>query len=303
MKHARTMSIGFIGQGFIGKHMADDFEARGYRCVRYALEEPYVRNKEAIAACDIVFIAVPTPTTPKGFDAGLLRRVLSLVGKGKIAVIKSTILPGTTEVLQKEFPHCIVLHSPEFLREKQAAEDTARPQRNIVGVPRMTERYKLAAQEVLAVLPPAPYSLVCKAKEAELIKYGGNIFLTMKLIYMNTLFDVASAVGADYEVVRKAMAADPRIGEGHTHIIDSSGHRGAKKGRGAGGHCFPKDLAAFARFYAKSVHDKEGLALFRALEKKNNALLTASGKDLDLLEGVYGPAVRTRAMPPTPRKK
>lgn len=284
-------TIGFIGQGFIGKHMADDFEARGYKTVRYALEEPYCGNKDSISNCDVVFIAVPTPTTPKGFDDSLLRGVLPLVGKGKIAVIKSTMIPGTTEALQDAMPECIVLHSPEFLREKCAADDTAQPARNIVGIPKKTQKYKKAAEFVLSVLPRAPYSLVCSAREAELIKYGGNVFLTLKLIYMNTLFDVATAVGANYEVVRAAMAADARIGAGHTHIIDNSGHKGAKKGRGAGGHCFPKDLAAFSKFYKKHAGDLEGARIFAAIEAKNNALLVQSGKDLELLEGVYGTAI------------
>ena len=67
-----TMNIGFVGQGWIGKHYADNFEARGYMVVRYALEEPYVKNKEKIKECGIVFIAVPTPTSPKGFDASIV---------------------------------------------------------------------------------------------------------------------------------------------------------------------------------------------------------------------------------------
>ena len=53
--------IGFIGQGWIGKNYADDFETRGYRIVRYAKEEPHSHNREKIGGCDIVFIAVPTP--------------------------------------------------------------------------------------------------------------------------------------------------------------------------------------------------------------------------------------------------
>ena len=53
------MKIGFIGQGWVGKHYADDFEARGHDVVRYALEEPYVANKERVAECGIVFVAVP----------------------------------------------------------------------------------------------------------------------------------------------------------------------------------------------------------------------------------------------------
>ncbi|MEY3784652.1 MAG: hypothetical protein RLZZ230_974, partial [Candidatus Parcubacteria bacterium] len=52
------MKIGFIGQGFIGKSYADDFENRGFEVVRYALEELYINNKELIKDCDIVFVAV-----------------------------------------------------------------------------------------------------------------------------------------------------------------------------------------------------------------------------------------------------
>ena len=50
---------------------ADDFEARGYDIVRYALEEPYKANKDKIKECQIVFIAVPTPTTEEGFGLKL----------------------------------------------------------------------------------------------------------------------------------------------------------------------------------------------------------------------------------------
>ncbi len=282
-------TIGFIGQGFIGKHMADDFERRGYPVVRYALEEPYRENRDRIAGCDIVFIAVPTPTTPKGFDASGLRGVLPLVGKGKVAVIKSTILPGTTEELQAAFPHCVVLHSPEFLREKSAAEDTAHPARTIVGIPKATKRYRDFADIVVSVLPASPYTRIMSAREAELVKYAGNTFLAMKVVYMNTIYDIAQGVGASYEVVADAMVADERIGKSHMHVVDSSGHRGAKKGRGAGGHCFPKDLAALRTLYAGlPAGDGEGLAFLKAIEAKNNRLLVDSGKDLDLLEGIYG---------------
>src|ERR1700733_12742025 len=105
-------TIGFIGQGWIGKHYADDFENRGFSVVRYAKEEPYAANKEKIKECDIVFIAVPTPTTPDGFDDSIVRNVISLVKDGTTVVIKSTILPGTTESIQKEHPKKTILHCP-----------------------------------------------------------------------------------------------------------------------------------------------------------------------------------------------
>ena len=286
-----TPKIGCIGQGFIGKHLADDLEERGYSVVRYALEEPYCHNREALADCSLVFIAVPTPTTPQGFDCSILEAVLPLVPAGATAVIKSTVLPGSTARLQQQFPELLLLHAPEFLREKHAAKDTREPERVIVGMPTDSPAYQAAAKQVVEVLPSAPYTLICKAAEAELIKYGGNGFLALKVVYMNLLYDLAAAKGVDYEVVAAAMAADPRIGASHMQVLDSSGHEGAVAGRGAGGHCFPKDWAALREAYAASLpEDAAGLAVFKAVETKNRQLLTSTNKDQDLLAAIYGEA-------------
>lgn len=285
----KELQIGFIGQGFIGKHLADDFAERGFTIVRYALEPEFADNKDAIKDCDIVFIAVPTPTTPTGFDARILEAVLPLVGAGKTAVIKSTMLPGTTLRLQNQFPDIVVLHSPEFLREKSAREDTKEPLRNIVGMPIADEAHQAAAEQVMAVLPNSPFTLITGAAEAELIKYAGNNFLALKVIFMNMVYDAAKAAGADYAVIAEAMKADPRIGTSHMNVVDQSGHPGSVPGRGAGGHCFPKDWAAFTDWYKATCHDDAaGQAVLDAVEAKNIDLLRSSQKDLDLLAGIYG---------------
>lgn len=273
--------IGFIGQGFIGKNYADDFEARGYSVVRYALEEPYVKNKDKIYECDIVFIAVPTPTLPKGFDFSPVRSALALVGRGKTAVIKSTILPGTTETLQKEFPDIFVFHSPEFLREVTAAQDAAHPDRNIIGIPIDSAEYHEKANVVISVLPTATFTKICRAKEAELIKYAGNNFFYTKVVYMNLISELAERLGCNWEVIRDAMVGDPRIGASHMNPVHSGG-------RGAGGHCFIKDFAAMRSFFKEHIDDELGLQVLQSMEKKNIALLRESGKDEDLLVGVYG---------------
>lgn len=277
-------TIGFIGQGFVGKAYADDFEARGYDVVRYAKEEPYTKNKEAIAQCEIVFIAVPTPTTPEGFDDHILREVLSLIGAGNIAVIKSTIVPGRTKELQDAYPDIIVVHSPEFLTEKTAREDASHPVRNIIGIPASSERYRAAATKVIQMLPKAPYELVCSSGEAEMIKYGGNCWFYVKVVYINMLYDLAYSLGLDWDIIEKGMAADSRIGSTHLHPE----HQG---GRGAGGHCFIKDFAALSEFYEKELPtDVRGVHVLSALADKNSQLLRDSGKDIELLEGVYGAA-------------
>lgn len=274
-----SMTIGFIGQGFIGKAYADDFEERGYTVVRYAQEAPYKANKDAISSCDVVFIAVPTPTTPEGFSSAIVREVLPLVGVGKIAVIKSTLLPGTTESLQEAFPDRALFHSPEFLVAKTAAHDAQHPLRNIVGYTASSKPY---ADQVLALLPAAPYAKCMPVRAAELIKYMGNVFLAQKVLFANMVADLSRALEIDYELVREAVAQDPRIGASHLAVQ----HEG---GRGAGGFCFIKDLAAFSAFYREILPDDvHGGAILREYEQKNKELLTMSQKDLDLLQGVYG---------------
>ena len=276
--------IGFVGQGFVGGSYADDFDKRGYEVVRYSLEPKYIANKTKVKECPIVFVCVPTPTTPKGFDISIVEEGLRLVGKGEIAVIKSTMKPGETKKLQKKFPGIIVLHSPEFLSVATAAEDAAHPFSNIVGMPVGDAKHQEAARLVLSVLPKASFSHICTSEEAEMIKYAHNVSGFMQVLTFNALFDLASEMGANWDNIRPAIEADPMISSRYSNPIH-------KSGRGAGGACFIKDFAAFARLYAEKIPKKEGIAFLKAAEKKNIMLLTSTNKDLHLLQGVYGPRV------------
>ncbi|MFA5954788.1 MAG: hypothetical protein WC817_04610 [Patescibacteria group bacterium] len=269
--------IGFIGQGFIGKAYADDFEARGFKVVRYSQEPEYIANKEKIADCDIVFIAVPTPTTREGFDDRILISVMPVVGKGKVAVIKSTITPATVDKLEKLYPDIFIIHSPEFLRAATATEDAKHPHRNIVGV---TEKSKPFAEEVLSVLPQAPYNKIVDAKTAALIKYGGNVFRYFKILFVNSLYELCQAEGVDYEKVREALVADPFIEESFTQAV----HEG---GRGVGRHCLIKDFAAYRALLQETSHDPKLIDFLLSAENYNKELLENSGKDIDILKGVY----------------
>ena len=275
------MKVGFIGQGYIGKNYADDFEARGYEVVRYSLEEPFVDNKEKIAECEVVFIAVPTPTTMDGFDASTVKSAVQLVGEGKIAVIKSTIIPGTTEIIQNSRLDVTVLNSPEFLSEKTATYDTAHPTLNIIGIPKEAPEHRKAAELVMTLLPNAPLKMVCKSVEAEIFKYAHNINGYTQILLFNILYDVSKKFGADWDVVQQAIKGDPLMVDTYANPIH-------KSGRGAGGNCFIKDFAAFANLYEGRVGDNEGVKVLRALEEKNKQLLNDSKKDLNILEVVYG---------------
>ena len=287
MKSKRPL-IGFVGQGYVGGSYANNFEKRGYSVVRYSLEPKYVHNKEAISACDIVFVCVPTPTTPKGFDSSIVEAGLKLVGKGKIAVIKSTMAPGMTRALQKKNANITVLCSPEFLSVTTAQEDADRPFSNIVGMPVDDARHRAAAKAVHVILPKAGFSHTCSSEEAELIKYAHNFNGYTQILAFNVIYDLSKHFGADWDMIEKALLADPLIPNRYSHPVH-------KSGRGAGGGCFIKDVASLSKLYANTVKRPEGVKFLRAMEDKNIALLLESGKDLDLLSGVYGPAVLKRA--------
>ncbi len=279
--------IGFIGQGGIGKNYADDFEARGYATVRYALEEPYVQNKDKVKDCDIVFIAVPTPTTPEGFQDGIVRDAVSNVGKGKIAVIKSTLKPGTVRSIQAQYPDVLVMHSPEFLSRSTAVQDAAHPAQNIIGIPEQSDAYRAAAQQVLSLLPEAP-SMIVSSETAEFFKYVHNTSLFARSLFMNLLYETAEKLNINWDDIKSAIQNDPMLAfrtptVSHWHIEPR--HTG---GRGIGGDCHIKDFETFSRLFNELVDDANGKKMLEYMKRRNIELLLESKKDLDLLHGVYG---------------
>lgn len=276
------MKLGFIGQGFVGKAYADYFEKHGFEVVRYAKEAPYRANKKAIKSCDIVFIAVPTPCTPKGFDDHIVREVVGLVGVGKIAVIRSTVLPGTTESIAAKYKNRFVMHAPEFLTVRTAAEDVAHPKKNVIGIPVDSADYRKKARLLMKILPVAPHQAIVPAKEAEMIKYIQNNFFYVKNVYMGICYKLAEKLGCDLDVIYAALLTEPMMGTYHHLAPVRDG------GYGAGGHCLLKDFESFVRFYEKSGGEKSGAATLRALRDRNLELLRESGKDLEAIASIYG---------------
>lgn len=275
------VKIGFIGQGYIGKNYADDFENRGYSVVRYSLEEPYIQNKDRINECDVVFVAVPTPTTPEGFDANIVEGALALAKDGAIVVIKSTVIPGTIASWQEKHPRLILIFSPEFLREATAAEDAAHPYSNIVGLAGESKEHRKAGELLHSILPHAHSNITCTSTEAELIKYAQNVSGYIDIITFNIFYDLAQKLSANWDPILKAMEADPNIPSRFANPVH-------KSGRGAGGHCLIKDMAALRAFSELQGMDEKSIAFLRSAEEKNRQLLSDTQKDLDLLKGVYG---------------
>ena len=151
-----------------------------------------------------------------------------------------------------------------------------RPDRQIVG---FTKKSLDAANFVLGLLPKAPFMspwgvgtynpIRLTATEAEFVKYAGNLHFVRKVNWANALSRTSAKLGADYENVRRGMAADHRIGDSHLDV----NHGGYK---GWGGYCFPKDTAAFMSF-AKSRKLDDIHALLMADWKFNENILKEQG--------------------------
>ncbi len=188
---------------------------------------------------DIIFICVPTPFNFNNnrYDLSAVEETLSKMSnfRNKIVVIKSTVIPGTTERLQRQYPYLKIIHNPEFLDSAKAKEDFARPDKQLVGY---TEKSKDVSPMVLEILPKAPYSKILPATAAEIVKYAVNTYYATKVIFGNLIYDICQALEVDYDEVRKAFESDRRIAPGNFDVW----HGGY---RGFAGKCLPKDLASF----------------------------------------------------------
>jgi UDPglucose 6-dehydrogenase len=199
---------------------------------------------KAVDKALVIFIAVGTPPSEDGsanlsFVEEVGRGIARYMTSYKVIVTKSTVPVGTGQKVleiikqtQKEAIQFDIVSNPEFLREGSAIEDFMRPNRVVIGadsdqaVAIMKDLYRpLYLIETPIVVTDIP--------TAELIKYASNAFLATKISFINEIANLCELLGANVQMVAKAMGLDHRIGSKFLHA-----------GAGFGGSCFPKDLAA-----------------------------------------------------------
>ncbi|MBI4896552.1 MAG: UDP-glucose/GDP-mannose dehydrogenase family protein [Candidatus Aenigmarchaeota archaeon] len=201
----------------------------------------------AVLDTELSIIAVGTPSKNNGaIDLSFIECATCEIGcalKQKntfhTIIVKSTVLPGTTEqvvkkILEqesgkkagKEFGLCMV---PEFLREGKAVEDALHPYRIVIGA---LDNKSAVVADKLYYYTNAP--LVCTdLRTAEMIKYASNAFLATKISFINELGNLCKQLGIDTYDVAHGMGFDERIGR---KFLDA--------GCGFGGSCFGKDVRA-----------------------------------------------------------
>ena len=262
-KMAKLIKIGIAGIGMVGGALKRYFEKKpNYKLFLYDKNKKIGSLKELNKA-DFIYVCVPTPYKGK-CDTSMVEEVISKLKGQKVVIIKSTIIPGTTERLQKKFSQHKILYNPEFLTEATADQDFSFPDRQIIGY---TKQSYDVAKEILLQLPLAPFERIVPATVAEMIKYFGNAWFFVKVVFANQMYDLCQKLGIDYELVREGVSADKRIGRTHLKIW----HNGY---RGAGGKCLPKDLKSLLRL-AEDL--KIDLSLLKTADLYNDRLIKSQG--------------------------
>ena len=244
------MRIGVVGQGYVGTAVKTVFE-KYYDTNTFDLNgECNCKNlDELVSGSDIIFICLPTPMKKNGScDISIVQETVEKINKisdlnNKIVAIKSTVLPGTTEKLNKDCNNVSVLFNPEFLTEANFIEDFKNQNRIIIGGSR--PEYTTLRQVYSLVFPNARI-VKTSSKIAEMVKYLTNTFLATKVSFSNEMKLLCDELDIDYDKVVEYSIYDERLGKSHWAAPGPDGKLGF------GGSCFPKDLNAIL-YLSKSL--------------------------------------------------
>ena len=223
----------------------------------------------SVAFGDLQFIAVGTPPGEDGsadlqYVLAAARNIARYMNEPKIVVDKSTVPVGTADRVRQAMQEVLakrgadlsfsVASNPEFLKEGAAIADFMSPDRIIVGA---DDEHTISVMRRLY----APFQrtherlMVMDVRSAELAKYAANAMLATRISFMNEMANLAEALGADVEQVRRGIGADPRIG-----------HHFLYPGAGYGGSCFPKDVQALVHMGAQH---QVPMRVIQAVEEAN----------------------------------
>ena len=249
-----SLTIGVYGVGFVGGATADVLE-RAHKVYRYDAfynpkkhREPWNSSghlENLAANSEVVFFCLPTPMqlsdeinyTPMYNSFVDFTKALERVGRSKdevVGVIRSTAVSGTTDSFAEKYGLRLTFN-PEFLRERTALEDMKKTSRVVIGSRNHADG-EIVERVYKSIFPSAVYHHV-GTREAEMVKYMANGMLAAQVALANEFFDICSAGGIDYNLVKNLVLEDSRIGR-NLDVL------GPDDDRGFGGKCFPKDLNA-----------------------------------------------------------
>lgn len=239
------MKIGIIGYGFVGNAIHASLVRKSIPCAIYDRYKPEYSDPESIRSTDMCFVCVPTPS-PTGacYDLTALNDVMSvleILGYNGIVVVKSTVLPGTTQKIAETY-NLKIVHNPEFLTARTAAHDFENQRHVVIGSTKghqeSTEKLKRFYQQHF---PLAKISM-STSTESEATKIFCNTFYAAKVQLFTEFKLLCEKIGADYEIVRGMMLNNGWINPMHTVVPGPDGKYSY------GGMCFPKDTTSLLAF-------------------------------------------------------
>ena len=235
--------VGVIGNGFVGEAISFAFSSVADMYVFDTDPFRCLNDIESVHNCDFVFVCVPTPMYEDGSqDLSYVESAFKMATDIPIYILKSTVLPGTTESLSNRYPNFKIIFSPEFLTERTAKLDMLTQARIILGGElSLTEK----AKALFIKRFKSKNIIQTNSKTAELIKYMNNTFFATKVSIMNEFKLLCNRIGANWEDALSGFVSDGRVGDSHLNV---PGHDGKL---GYGGTCFPKDVNALLSFSKK----------------------------------------------------
>jgi len=219
--------------------------------------------RAAVHGSELTLVAVGTPFDGQRIDLTYVKAVARELGEAlrdkpayHVVVVKSTVVPGTTDSVVKPIleeasgkrcgPDFGVGMNPEFLTEGQAIADFMNPDRLVLGA--MDGRALEVLDALYAPFPGVP-RVRTNPRTAEMIKYASNAMLATAISFSNELGNLCAALG-DVDVV------DVMEGLHLAEYLTVKGADGTRRkapiasfflaGCGFGGSCLPKDVKALA---------------------------------------------------------
>jgi UDPglucose 6-dehydrogenase len=250
--------IGIIGYGIVGQAVA-----YGFKGCNIKFYDKFKNSNSLQDVCnhaEYIFICLPTPYKENRIDLTIIEdSVREIVqhtnGTNKLVVIKSTVVPGTTRRLAKQYPKTHFAFNPEFLTEANFLEDFVNADRHVIGAD--NNKNSLGLTALYAQHWPKAPIYQTDTTTAELAKYASNAFLATKVMFANEFDVLCKEMDVEWAEVKKIVVADSRIGPTHLDVTSL---------KGFGGKCFPKDLIAILGLFDDLGIDA---SLLKTVWKKN----------------------------------